>query len=194
MASRRDIAGVLLLIILAAVAGWLWFIRLRKPTYKIVQSGALMTSEPLDVRSRTVVVVPPKPGVIFSTIRKLGGDEEFAYFILVKYGNRIESRGPDILRTGQSQSRCELEHFGRWARTSPAFTLNGKPIEVAYHVELDETYSMIVQERLTVEGNYVDMRSGQVFLVDLTAEPTVYRQVKVKLPAIPTKLESNQNT
>lgn len=193
MTDRRDIVGVLLLIILVTVAGWLWFIRLRKPTDKIVETGTLMTSEPLDIRSRTIVVVPPKPGVIFSTVRKLAGNEVFAFLILVKYGNRISSRGPDIFRSGQLQSTCELEHFGKWARTSAAFTLNGKPIEVAYRVELDEACTMVAKERLMVEGNYVDTRSGRVFLVDLTAEPPVYRQVNVDLPMIPKKLETNED-
>ena len=193
MTNRRKIIGALLLIVLAPVAGWLWFVQLRTPAWNIVEAGARLTSDPLDITSRTLVVVPPRPGVVFSTVRKLGNDDEFIYLILFKYGDRIRSYGTDILSRGTRRSPCMLEHFGKWAETSAETNLNGKPIEVAYHVELNETCTAVAKERLTIEGNYVNMKSGRVFLVDLTAEPPVYRQMKVELPAIPTKLETNQD-
>jgi len=193
MTNRRKVISGLLLIVLAPGAGWLWFVQLSTPTWNIVEAGVRMTSEPLDITSRTLVVIPPKPGVIFSTVRKLEGDEEFTFLILFKYGNRIRSEGTDILNRGTKRSPCMLEHFGKWAETSAATNLNGKPIEVAYRVELNETLTAVAEERLTIEGKYVNMRSGRVLLVDLTAEPTIYRQMQVELPSIPTKLESKED-
>jgi hypothetical protein len=193
MTNRREIVGWLLLIGLAPVAGWLWFVKLHTPAWNVVEAGARLTSDPLNITSRTLVVVPPKPGVVFSTVRKLGGDEEFIYLILFKYGNRVRSYGTNLVRR-EPPPRTLLDHSGKWGQTSAAFTLNGKPIEMFYRVELNETRTAVSKERLTIEGNYVDMRSGRVFLVDLTAEPPVYRQMKVELPAIPSKLETREDT
>jgi len=79
------------------------------------------------------------------------------------------------------------------AETNASFEVNGSPIEVSYRVELNETQTAVANEILTIEGKYVDIAAGQVFLVDLTAEPPVYRQMKVELPAIPTKLETTED-
>jgi hypothetical protein len=170
----------------------LWYVNLRKPAWNIVEAGTCLTSDNLDITSKTLVVVPPKPGVIFSTVRKLEGDEEFTYIILLKYGDRIRSYSSGIIRKEGSQELCKLGHFGKWAETTVAIELNGKPIEVSYRVELNETCTAVANESLTVEGNYVDMASGQVFLVDLTAESPIYRQMKVELPVVPMRLETKE--
>jgi hypothetical protein len=73
------------------------------------------------------------------------------------------------------------------------FELNGKPIDVSYRIELNETRTAVTNESLIIEGKYVDMLSGKVFLVDLTAEPTVYQQMKVELPATPIRLETKED-
>ncbi|MHC4332114.1 MAG: hypothetical protein ACYSWW_28810, partial [Planctomycetota bacterium] len=93
MTHRRKIIGWLLLICLVPLAGWLWYVQLRKPVWKIVEIGARLTGADLDfiqpevrarlvsddfhISSRTLVIVPPKPGVLFSTVRKPGSQEEF---------------------------------------------------------------------------------------------------------------------
>lgn len=193
MTNRRKIIGWLLLICLIALAGWLWYVQLRTPTWNIVEAGGRLTSDPLDITSRTLIVVPPRPGVAFSTVRKLGGDEEYTYLILFKYGDRIRSHSSGLPGSGERRLPCTLESSGKWAETSAAFELNGKPIEVSCRVELNETLTAVASERLTVEGQYVDMRSGRVFLVDLTGASTVYRQMKVAVPAIPIRLETKED-
>lgn len=193
MTNQCKIIGWLLLICLIALAGWLWYVQLRTPARTIVEAGTRLSSDPLDITSRRLVVVPPEPGVAFSTVRKLGEVEEFAYLILFRYGERIRSHGSGLLKGGERRLRCMLESSGKWAETSAAFELNGKPIEVRYRVELNETLTAVASERLTVEGQYVDMRSGRVFLVDLTGTSTVYRQRKLQLPAIPVKLETKED-
>ena len=190
MTNRRTLLRGLLLIGLVLVAGWVWFTRLHTPALRIVEAGKRLTSDNLDVSKRTLVVVPPRPGVLFSTVRKPGRQEQFTYLILFRYGPRIRSfdfniRGPE--------PDCMLDLFGRWAETTAVFELNEKRIEASYRVELNETRTAVANESLTIGGKRVDMTSGQVFLIDLTTEPPVYRQMKVELPATPSKLETPED-
>jgi hypothetical protein len=74
-----------------------------------------------------------------------------------------------------------------------AIELDGKRIEAAYHIELNEKGTAVVNEGLTIGGKSADIKSGQVFLVDMTSETPVYQQKNVQLPAIPSKLESTQD-
>ena len=193
MAQRRKLLSGLLLIGLILVAGWLCFTRLRTPAIEIVEPGRRLTSDTLDISSKTLVVVPPKPGVLFSTVRKLEDKEEFAYLILFKYGRRIRQHSTSIVRRGSSPAVCKLDHFGKWAETPAEFQVNGKPIEASYRVELDETRTAVANESLTIGGKPADITSGRVFLLDLTTDPQVYRQMNVELPAVPTKLESEED-
>ena len=190
MTHRRKLLRGLLLIGLVLVAGWVWFTRLHTPALKIVEAGKRLTSDNLDISSRTLVVVPPKPGVLFHTVRKPGRQEQFTYLILFRYGPRIRSFNFDIRGP---EPDCMLDHFGRWAETTDVFELNEKRIEASYRVELNETRTAVANESLTIGGQRVDMTSGQVFLIDLRAEPPVYQQMKIELPAIPSKLESTED-
>lgn len=192
MINQRKVLSGLLLIGLTLVAVLLWFVRLRTPAWNIVEAGTRLTSDNLDITSRTLVVVPPKPGVVFSTVRKPESQEQFTFIILFKYGRRLRSYSTTLLRR-EPPPRTMLDHFGKWGQTSAAFELNGKPIDVSYRIELNETRKAVTNESLTIEGKHVDMLSGQVFLVDLTAESPVYQQMKVKLPAIPIRLETNED-
>jgi hypothetical protein len=127
-------------------------------------------------------------------VRKPGGDEEFTYLIVFKYGRRIRSHSTFIVSRGvQRRPRCVLDDSGRWAETTAAFELNGKPIEATYRVELNETCTAVVKERLTIKGKYVKMRSGRVFLVDLTAESPIYQQMKIEPPPTPMRLETKED-
>lgn len=205
MTNRRKITGWLLLACLVPLAGWLWYVQLHKPVWKVVEVGARITGADLDfirpeirarlvsegfhISSRTLVIVPPKPGVLFGTVRKPGNQEQFTYLILFRYGRRLRSYGGII--SGDRKLLCTFD--GTVAETNDRFEVNGKPIEASYRLELNETRTAVANESLTIEDNYVDMRSGRVFLVDLTTEPKVYRQMQVEMPAIPAKLETNQD-
>jgi hypothetical protein len=161
-------------------------------TLRIVEAGGKLTSANLDISRRTLVAIPSKPGVLFATVRKPGGQEQFAFIVLLKYGPRIDSfdftsptRAPD--------PDCTLDFFGRWGETKAVFALNGTRISVVYRIELDDALSTVTKESLEAGGNPVDVASGQLFLVDLTTVPTVYRQLKVQMPPIPAKLETEQD-
>ena len=79
------------------------------------------------------------------------------------------------------------------AETVDAFEVNDGTIEASYRVELDETQTVIVSERMTIGGKHVDMTAGQVFLIDLTTASPIYQQREVELPAIPSKLETRED-
>lgn len=184
--------------------GWLWYVQSRKPVWKIVEVGARLTGADIDfirpevrarlvsegfhISSRTLIVVPPKPGVLFSTVRKPGKREQFTYLILFRYGRRLRSYGGIISR--DRKLLCTFD--GTVAETNDRFKVNGKPIEASYRIELNETRTAVANESLTIGGERVDIEAGQVFLIDLTVQSPGYRQMKVELPAIPSKLGSEE--
>ena len=154
--------------------------------------GIRLTSEPLDISSRTVVVVPPKPGVVFSTVKKPGVPEQFTFIVLIDYGRRLTSYATSGL-VQQRTPPTRLEALGSWGQAAPDIVLNGKPIEVGYRVELDASRSAVKTESLMIDGHEVDILDGQVVLVDLTEEEPVYRQVKVELPTPPVEFETEED-
>ncbi|MHC4244177.1 MAG: hypothetical protein ACYSU4_17355, partial [Planctomycetota bacterium] len=151
MINRRKVLSGLLLIWLTLVAVLLWFVQLRTPAWNIVETGTRLSSDNLDITSRTLVVVPPKPGVVFSTVRKPESPEQFAFIILIKYGHRLRSYSTTLLRR-EPPPRTLLDHSGKWGQTSAVFELNGKPIDVSYRIELNETRTAVTNESLIIEG------------------------------------------
>jgi hypothetical protein len=188
MATRRKLLlGLLVLgLVLVAGTGWWWYSRSLSPPPKIVMRGSSGSSEHLSVSGGNLVVVVPKPGLFFGTVRKPGGQEQFTYLILFRYSH------PQSGGSGRGiQFHCTSD--GRSAETKNAIELDGRQIEAVYRIELSETLTAVAKESLTIDGKGQDMASGQVFLIDLTAETPNYRQKKVELPAIPSKLESAED-
>lgn len=184
----------------------MWYVQLHKPVWKVVEVGARLTgaelgwirpevrarlvSEGVHISSRTLVIVPPKPGVLFGTVGKPGNREQFTYVILFRYGRRLRGYGGGII----SRDRKLLCTFdGTVAETNDQFEVNGKPIEASYRLELNETRTAVANESLTIGGERADIAAGRVFLLDLTVESPVYQQMKVELPAIPAKLETSED-
>lgn len=187
MRLRRGLLSGLLLAILLIAAGGLWFSRLHTPARKIITPGKRLVSANLEVSSNTIVIIPPKPGVVFATAKKPGADDEFAFILLVKYGGRVTSFSTFL---GDGGSVSQLDFLGRWAVAGAGLKLNGKLIEASCRVDLDEAKTSVKTESLAIGGEPVDISEGRVFLVDLTADPQTYRQFHVELPEIPSKLES----
>ena len=174
----------LLALIVAAIAG-VQFVRFSSPAFKMVMQGSSSTSDKLQVSGGNLVVIAPRPGVFFGTVKKPGGEEQFTYVIFFRYGAPLENgagHGIDF--------HCTSD--GRSAETKDAISLEGKRIEAAYRVELDEAHAAVASERLTIGGNDVDIAAGQVFLIDVTAETPQYRQKKATIPAIVAKRDSTQ--
>jgi hypothetical protein len=183
----------------------LWYIQIHKPVWKIVEVGTRITGADLDflrpevrarlvsegfhISSRTLVIDPPNPGVLFGTVRKPGNQEQFTYLILFRYGARLRSYGGII--TGKRKLLCTFD--GTVGETNDRFKVNGRPIEASYRVELNEARTGVANESMIIGGKPEDMTSGRVFLLDLTVESPVYRQMKVELPPIPLKLETKDD-
>jgi hypothetical protein len=187
MTHRRQLLG-LLFVGLAVVlgTGWWWLSRPHTPPFKIVLKGSSGYSGNLGVSGGNLFVVAPKPGTFFGTVRKPDGQEQFTYLILFRYGL------PKSDGTNRGlQFSCTSD--GNNAETKNAIELDGKRIEAVYRIELNETRTAVENESLTIGGESVDITSGQVFLIDLSDESPVYRQKKLELPAISSKLESPQD-
>jgi hypothetical protein len=165
-------------------AGWSWLTGSRLP--KIVQQGPRSLCGQLGVSGGNLVFAAPEPSLVFGTVRKPGGPEQFTYLILFRYGRR-PSVGWD------RDYRFHSTSDGRKAEAKDSMELNGRRIEVVYRVELDERLAAVANESLTIDGQSKDMSSGRVFLVDLTAGTPAYRQKEADLPAIPSELESTED-
>jgi hypothetical protein len=188
MAPRRKLLLGLLVLGLALVAGagWWWYTGFRPLPFKVVLRGSSSSSGQLGVSGGNLVIDVPKPGLFFGTVRKPGSQEQFTYVILFRYGHP-RSGGPNR----GIQFHCRSD--GRRAETRDAIDLDGRRIEAVYHIELSETLTAVAKESLTLDGKNQDLSSGQVFLIDLTAEMPGYRQKKVDLPAISSRLETAED-
>jgi hypothetical protein len=184
--QRKLLIGYLVICLALVAAGWWWYARSQALPFKMVLRGSSSYANTLGVSGGSLFVVAPKPGVFFGTVTKPGSQEQFTYLILFKYG-RPKAGGsfPSL------QFHCTSD--GTKAESKDAIELDGKRIEAAYHIELNENGTAVVNEGLTIGGKSADIKSGQVFLVDMTSETPVYQQKNVQLPAIPSKLESTQD-
>jgi hypothetical protein len=172
------------LLVLAGVGvGWWAIGRLHAAPVKLVLRGS---SGRLKVSGGNLVVVTPRPGVFFGTVKKPDAAEQFTYVILFRYG-RPKSNGAAARGHGV-QFHCTSD--ARSAATTDAIDLDGRRIEAAYRVELDEAGTSVAAETLTVGGRRVDPAAGRVFLIDLAAEVPAYRQTTADLPPIPANLQT----
>jgi hypothetical protein len=133
-----------------------------------------------------LVVVAPDPGIYFGTVKKPGMSEQFTYFILFKYGRPLSDGSSRGLETNNFTD-------GTIAETKDAIELDGRRVEAAYRLELNETRTAVAVETLKIGGRSVDIASGRVFLIDLRDESPVYRQRNIELPTIDSPLESTDD-
>ena len=177
--------GFLLLgLVLVAGAGW-WLYAPAKLLPVTVQ-GARSSSGNLTISGGNLLIVAPKPSVLFGTVKAPDGKERFAYLILFQYPHaKAAGSSPD------TQFQCTSD--GTKAEATHAIALEGKRIEATYRIELNHDPPTVAKESLSLGGKGVDLASGQVFLIDLTGETLAYQQRNVELPAFPFKLESTQD-
>ena len=151
MTCRGKYAFVFLLIgliVLAVVGvGWWGFSRLHAPGVKLVLRGSSGSSGRLKVSGGNLVVVTPRPGVFFGTVKKPDAAEQFTYVILFRYGRpkSNDAHGHGI------QFNCTSDARGA-ATTTDAIELDRQRIEAAYRVELDDALTAVAAETLTVGG------------------------------------------
>ena len=102
---------------------------------------------------------------------------------------------PLIFKHGRSQSGASISHGGNSSVAGPkgsvdhTIVLNGKTLKAKYEIELDEN-NKSVNEVLEIGGKPVDIKSGRLFLIDLTTASPTYEQKDVELPKQISELES----
>jgi hypothetical protein len=112
-------------------------------------------------------------GGAFGTVQLASGKRRFSYFVVLKHGLNGE--------TGTSTSEKS-----RVTRTTGESTqvvgVGDSKLTIAYRVQLDGRKAL-GKETLTVNGKAVDAAKGRVLVVDMTARPPTWGQLKVELPA-----------
>jgi hypothetical protein len=170
-------------LIVAIGAGWWLYQKARTLPSKVVLGGTRVSNDVLGVSSGNLVVITPKPGMYFGTVTKTGGQRQFTYLVLFRYS-------PHAFGGLAKRIHSHSQAAGNMATTSDAIEMEGRRIEVAYLIELNDAQTEVASETLKINGEQVELSAGHVFLIDLTAATPTIRQKKLELPPIPAKLET----
>lgn len=130
---------------------------------------------------------------MFSTVTVPGQREQFAFLFLFDYGGELASYrsfSPNTL--GLLHGGVQSPE-GRWAEIIIGFSVDGKPIEGGYRIELDDSLTNVATETILVGAKSFDASAGRVFLIDLTAETPNCRQIDVMMPPVPVNLETRDD-
>jgi hypothetical protein len=112
-------------------------------------------------------------GGAFGTVQLGTGKRRFSYFAVIKHGLNGD--------TGTSTSEQARVGVGSGESTQ-VIGIGDRKVTIAYRVKLDGRKT-VSKETLTVNGKEVDAAKGRVLVVDLTAQPPTWGQMKVALPA-----------
>ena len=112
-------------------------------------------------------------GGAFGTVQVGTGKRRFSYFAVVKHGLNGD--------TGTSTSERARVGIGSGESTQ-VIGIGDRKVTIGYRVKLNARKD-VQRETLTVNGKEVDAAKGRVLVVDLTAEPPTWGQMKVALPA-----------
>ena len=137
-------------LILAPVAGLLIFRFTYVRPFRVAEIGGKISQGALSIRTPTKSIAPPNAGVEFSTVTVPGQQEQFAYLVLFNYGGelvRYSSSSPNT--KGPYHGGIESPD-GQWAEIIIGFTVNAKPVEGRYYVELDDSLTQVAIETMSV--------------------------------------------
>jgi hypothetical protein len=112
-------------------------------------------------------------GGAFGTVQVGTGKRRFSYFAVIKHGLNAD--------TGTSTSEHARVGVGSGESTQ-VVGVGDQKLTITYKVKLDAR-NAVTKETLTVNGKEVDAAKGRVLVVDLTAQPPTWGQMKVALPA-----------
>ena len=155
--------------------------------------GGKISQGALTIRVPTRSIAPPKAGIVFSTVTVSGQKEQFAFLVLIRYGGELSSYSSSSPNTMGPLHGGVQSPEGQWAEMIIGFTVNGKPIEGRYYVELDDSLNKVATETMSLGDRTYEISAGRVFLIDITAEEPRCRQVSVPLPSVPAKLETRDD-
>jgi hypothetical protein len=179
------VLGFVLLGALFVGAGVLWFARNRTDSYSIIMRGGRSSFGNVGVSGGNLFLVSGKPGMLFASVTKPGAPEELTYVLIFRHALSaadLNGLGPPM-NLGTSGE-------GRKKQSRDAITINGKRIEARYEIDLNETFTEVTREALSVGGQSKELNAGKVFLVDLAGPVPVYIQKNLEpMPSV-TPLES----
>ena len=181
------------LLVLTSVFGFLVFRFVYVPPFTVAEGGGKISQGALTIRVPTRWIVPPKAGIVFSTVTVPGQQEQFAFLILFRCGRELSSYSSSSPNTMGPLDAGVQSPEGQWAEMIIGLTVNGKPIEGRYYVELDDSLKKVATETMSVGDRIYEISAGRVFLIDITAEEPSCRQVSVLLPSVPAKLETRDD-
>ena len=173
------------LLILTPIAGLLIFRFTYVRPFTVTQIGGNISQGALSIRTPTVLIKPPEAGVTFSTVTIPGKQERFAYLILFNYGGELSHYSSSSPNTkGLGNGGIESPR-GRWAEIIVGFTVDAKPVEGHYYVELDDSLTQVQTETMAIGENKYEISAGRVFLMNLTTAPPSCHQLDVVMPPVP---------
>ena len=148
--------------------------------------GGRSASGGLSLTGGNIVALPGSPGVLFGTVQPPNTPERLTYVIFFKFAPRA---GHEAV----SRVNFTVSTEDRNGKTEDAMVVFGRRVEATYRIELDKTRREVSIETLEVGGRRVDMGDGRVFLVDLTAANSVYRQREAHLPSLVSELKTTED-
>jgi hypothetical protein len=143
---------------------------------EVIQGATGARSDSLEVHAGGLVVREGEAGSTFGLVQAGRAKRQLSYFILFKH--RPSAAAP-------LESSEEATAEGDAGSSRQALTSDGKSLQIDYQVQLDPASKKVSRESLTLNKKSVDLARGRVLLVDLTASPPRWEQVKVDLPTEP---------
>jgi hypothetical protein len=140
---------------------------------ELIQGTAGSKSDDLSIQAGGVVLREGEPGAAFATVRAGKAKRRLAFFVVLKHRYPGE---------GRSASDEDVTVEGTKGTARHNLTVDGKTLALTYAVTLDAAKKP-KGETLTVAGKVADLAKGNVFLVDMTADPPRWEQRKLELPA-----------
>jgi hypothetical protein len=155
-----------------ALLGWAWEAR-ADDKVSLLRGASGGNNGTLEVLTGGLALREGEVGGAFGTVQVGAGKRHFAYFAVVKHG-----LNGDVGTSTSEQARVD--------RTSGESTqvvgVGDRKLTIVYRVKLNARKD-VQKETLTVNGKEVDAAKGRVLVVDLTAQPPTWGQLKVELPA-----------
>jgi hypothetical protein len=144
----------------------------RSPSFSNVSGGATVSSGDWWFSSGSFFLQPNEPGVLFGMQKSPDGSREFSYVVIFLHDS------PNVTRPPQPS----VSFDGSVASMSDGVAFNGDGIDFTLVLETDSKSKKIQPTKMTIDGEAVDPEKGTLILVDLTASPVAYKQVKAEFP------------
>jgi len=121
-----------------------------------------------------------EPGMLFGTARSGDAQERLTYVVVFR-------NPPGELNRFAQQGKCKAK--GQSGQTESVIQLNNHKIETSYQISYDEEWS-VETESLKIGEKEVNVKSGRLFVIDLTTSIPTYQQIQAELSSEIASLET----